>query len=103
MNDQEKTQNTTEQGNGQVQQVNTPAQAEPQQNVQVTAPVQQEKPGFKDHCKKHKKGIIAAILGIGATTVSAIMAYKKGKAAGIMSVPPAQVAEPEDYSLNPNE
>jgi len=79
----------------QVQQVETPVQTEPV-NVQV-----EQKTGFGTWLKKHWKGVTAAVTGTGAAVASAIVAYKKGKAAGYAAAP--QVAETEDYSLNPNE
>lgn len=103
MNEQNVNQNQNV-GTEQVQQqVATPVQAEPQ-TVQTEATVQQvEQKGFGNWLKKHKKGVIAAVTGFTATVGSAFVAYKKGKAAGIMSVPAPQGQPEEDYSLNPNE
>lgn len=83
-----------------VKQVETPVQAEPQQAqvvVQVTEP---KKEGIGGWLKKHWKGVTAAVTGTGAAVASAIVAYRKGKAAGMNCMPPQ---EQEDYSLNPNE
>ncbi len=101
-NQNQKTEQNVEQVNGQTQVNETPAQAEtpvqqaPQQQV-VT-----EKKGFGTWLKAHWKGVTAAVTGAGAAVASAVVAYKKGKAAGIMSVPAPQ-QDAEDYSLNPNE
>lgn len=101
-NQNQKVEEKTEQVNGQVQQqVETPVQAEPQ-NVQQVAAQPEQKTGFGGWLKKHWKGVTAAITGGGAAVASAVIAYKKGKAAGIMAAP-APAGEPEDYSLNPNE
>ena len=83
--------------NNQVQQ--TPEQP---QNVQQPA-VTEEKGGFGAFCKRNWKKIVAGVTGALAIGGSAVVAYKKGKAAGIMSVPVPQQSEQEDYSLNPNE
>lgn len=98
-NGNQKQNNGTEQVDGQ-QQVETPVQAEPQQAqvvVQVTEP---KKEGIGGWLKKHWKGVTAAVTGTGAAVASAIVAYRKGKAAGMNCMPPQ---EQEDYSLNPNE
>lgn len=79
----------------------TPVQAEPQ-NVQQPVQQAQQKTGFGEWLKKHWKGVTAAVTGTGAAVASAVVAYKKGKAAGIAAAPQT-VGEPEDYSLNPNE
>ena len=77
-----------------------PAQTEPQ-NQQ---PAETEEKGFGAFCKRNWKKIVAGVTGALAIGGSAVVAYKKGKAAGIMSVPvPQQSGEQEDYSLNPNE
>lgn len=81
------------------QQVETPVQAEPQNAPQKQTPAEEPK-GFGTWLKKHWKGVTAGITGVGAAVGSAILAYKKGKQAGVNSVP---VMEQEDYSLNPNE
>lgn len=84
----------------QVQQA--PVQAEPAP-VTVAAPQQVQTTaggGFGTWLKRHWKGVVAAVTGAAAVGGSAVVAYKKGKAAGIMSVPQQQ--ETEDYSLNPN-
>lgn len=85
-----------------VKQVNeTPVQAEPQQAApQVVVQVTEQKPGIGGWLKKHWKGVTAAVTGTGAAVASAIVAYRKGKAAGMSCVPQQ---EQEDYSLNPNE
>lgn len=104
-NNQKVNNNTTEQVVGeQVQQTagQPMQQAEPQVVVvpQQTVPVEQ-KQGFGGWLKQHWKGAVAAVTGVLAVGGSAIVAYKKGKAAGIMSVPmPPQ--QDDDYSLNPN-
>lgn len=100
-NQNQKVEQVTEQVNQGQQQVETPVQAEPQ-NVQQVAAQPEQKTGLGGWLKKHWKGVTAAITGGGAAVASAVIAYKKGKAAGIMSVP-APTGEPEDYSLNPNE
>lgn len=84
--------------NNQVQQ--TPEQP---QNVQQPAVTEEEKKGFGAFCKRNWKKIVAGVTGVLAIGGSAVVAYKKGKAAGIMSVPVPQQSEQEDYSLNPNE
>lgn len=95
--------NGQNQKNEQVQQV---AQAENPQVQQAAEPIVQqqaapveEKGGFKKWLKDHKKGVIATVIGAFTAGGSAFVAYKKGKAAGIMSVP---VPEQDDYSLDPN-
>lgn len=70
-----------------------------QQNVQPQQPTEQQK-GFGTWCKRHWKGLVAAVTGAGVAAGSAVMAYKKGKAAGINSVPMPE--QQDDYSLNPN-
>ncbi len=96
-------QKVNEQKVEQVQQVETPVQAaaEPQVVQQPVAQVQQETGGFKAWMKRHWKGAVGGALGLGTAVGSAWVAYKKGKAAGINSVP--MPTEQEDYSLNPNE
>ena len=83
-------------------QQNVPQQVEQPQMQQVAAQVEPQKEGFGNWCKRHWKGLVAGITGTGAVVTSAILAYKKGKAAGVASVP-MPVVEQEDYSLNPNE
>lgn len=83
------------------QQVETPVQAEPQQAAPQVVVVTEQKPGIGGWLKKHWKGVTAAVTGTGAAVASAIVAYRKGKAAGMSSCVPQQ--EQEDYSLNPNE
>lgn len=98
-NQNQKQQNGTEQVVEQ-QQVETPVQVETPQAqvvVQVTEP---KKEGIGRWLKKHWKGVTAAVTGTGAAVASAIVAYKKGKAAGMNCMPPQDA---EDYSLNPNE
>ena len=84
-----------------VQQVETPVQPEPQVVVQVQQPVEQKNGGFFAWCKRHWKALAGAGAGAGLLVTSGVVAYKKGKAAGIMSVPMPQV-EQDDYSLDPN-
>ena len=98
MANQEKNQNQNGQQQEQVQQQNA-APAQPEQVVQQQVVVEQ-KQGPKGWLKQHWKGAVAAITGLFAAGGSAYVAYKKGKAAGINSVPLPQT---EDYSLNPNE
>lgn len=80
----------------QVEQTNVQQQPQQVQVVQV-----EQKEGVGAWLKRHWKGVVAGIVGTGATVGSAVIAYKKGKAAGIMSVPAPN--QDEDYSLNPNE
>ena len=75
-------------------------QAEPQQAPQVVVQVTEQKQTFGGWLKKHWKGVTAAVTGTGAAVASAIVAYRKGKAAGMTCVPQQDA---EDYSLNPNE
>ena len=82
-----------EQQNAQ-QQVQTPV-------AQTAAPAEQQKGGFGAWLKKHWKGVAAGVSALGAIGGSAVVAYKRGKAAGVASVP-VPMAEPEDYSLDPN-
>lgn len=91
-------QGTVEQQNAQNVQAQQQAEqpvAAPQQQV----PTQQEKEGFGGWLKKHWKGVAATIVGAGTAVGSAVVAYRKGKQAGVMSVP---VPDQEDYSLDPN-
>ena len=78
-----------------------PAQAETPQVV-VQQPAETQKQGFGGWLKQHWKGAVAVLTGAAAVGGSAVVAYKRGKAAGIMSVPVPQ-QEQEDYSLNPNQ
>lgn len=92
-------QNQKTEGQEQVQNVQVQAAEAP---VQQTAPVaEQPKKGFGAWLKQHWKGVVGAVAGTGAVIGSGVVAYKKGKAAGIMSVPVPQ-QEPDDYSLDPN-
>lgn len=95
--------NGQNQKNEQVQQVEakveTPVQQAAEPVVQQQAAPVEEKGGFKKWLKDHKKGVIATVIGAFTAGGSAFVAYKKGKAAGIMSVP---VPEQDDYSLDPN-
>ena len=85
---------------GQVQQqVETPVQQTPEQVQQQPQVVVVQQPQ-ENWFKRHWKGVVGGVSAIAATAASAVVAYKKGKAAGIMAAPPAQR---EDYSLNPNE
>ena len=81
------------QNNNNVQQPETPPVA------QQPAVATEQKGGFGSWCKAHWKGITAGVLGALGIGGSAVVAYRKGKAAGIASVP---VTDGEDYSLNPN-
>ena len=92
-------QKTVEQQQVPVQQVETPVAQETLQ-VQPQVVVVQQSEGVGNWLKRHWKGLTAGVAGVAATVTSAIVAYKKGKAAGVMSVP---VQPQEDYSLNPNE
>ena len=60
-----------------------------------------EKKNFGGWLKQHWKGVVAGVTGALALGGSAVMAYRKGKAAGINMTPVPQ--EQDDYSLNPNE
>ena len=105
-------QNNNQKVNGATEQVVTePVQTQVNAEVPVQpapAPVQQQvapqqEGGFKTFCKKHWKGLVAGVTGIVGTAASAVVAYKRGKAAGIMSVPvPPMATDQEDYSLDPN-
>lgn len=97
-NGNQKQNGTTEQVVEQ-QQVETPVAAEPQQQAPQVVVVT-EKKGIGSWLKAHWKGVTAAVTGTGAAVASAIVAYRKGKAAGMTCVPQQ---EQEDYSLNPNE
>jgi hypothetical protein len=91
--------NVTVENGQQVQQtVEQPAVQQPVQ--QAAAPAQQQvEPPKPNWFKRHWKGVTAGAVGLVTAVGSAFVAYKKGKAAGIMSVPtPPQ----EDYSLDPN-
>ena len=68
--------------------------------VVVQAPQSEEKSGgFIQWCKKHWKALTGAALGVAGASAATVVAYKKGKAAGIGCV----VSPDEDYSVNPNE
>lgn len=86
------------QQNGQVQQEAAVQQAPAQQQAQQVVEQPKEEPKKENFFKKHWKGLTFGGVGLAATVTSAIAAYKRGKAAGIASVPQQQ----EDYSLNPN-
>ena len=86
-----------EEQQGQVNQ-EAPA-AETQQQAQQIVVVE-KKVGIGTWIKAHWKGLVAGIVGAGAIGGSAVVAYKKGKQAGMNTVP---CGEQEDYSLNPNE
>lgn len=90
--------NVTVENGQQVQQtVEQPAVQQPVQ--QAAAPAQTAEPPKQNWLKKHWKGVTAGAAAVVTAVGSAFVAYKKGKAAGIMSVPtPPQ----EDYSLDPN-
>lgn len=100
MSNPNKQQVTEQQVEQNVQQANAPVQPEPQQQAPQQVVVQPEKEGFGGWLKRHWKGVTATIVGAGTAVGSAVVAYKKGKAAGVMSVQPLQ--ETEDYSLDPN-
>jgi len=80
----------------QVQQVEVPQQ-QPVVQQPVQTQVVEQKPNW---FKQHWKGIAAAGAAILTTLGVSKVAYSKGKAAGIQSVP---LPPTEDYSLNPNE
>ena len=93
--------------NQKVEKVEQKAEQQVQQAEQPVVQQQtQEEPkkkgGIVGWLKSHWKGVTAAAVGIGTAVTTSVVAYKKGKAAGIMSVP-VQQQEEEDYSLNPNE
>ena len=83
-----------------VQQQNDVPAPEPTPAPQQTA--EEQKGGFGTWVKRHWKGLVAGATATAAAVGSAVVAYKKGKAAGQCCVP-VQQTEPEDYSLNPNE
>ena len=84
-----------------VQQNEVPQQPAPVQKQ--AAPAEPAKEGLMDKLKKHWKGVTAVIVGAGLGVGSAFVAYKKGKAAGIMSCPtPEPQQDPDEYSLDPN-
>ena len=94
MSNQKKTTGEGEQNQGaNVQQPENGQQAVEQQT--------EKKGGIGAWFKQHWKGVVAGVTGALAVGGSAVVAYKKGKAAGIMSVPVPE--QQEDYSLNPNE
>ena len=98
MANNQKNEKTEQVAEGQQVQENVQQQpAATQQNQQTAEP---EKTGFGAWLKRHWKGVVAGVTGTGALAASAIVAYKKGKAAGQQCVP---VQTDEDYSLNPNE
>lgn len=74
-------------------------QQQPQQNGQQVQQEPEQK-GFGKWLKRNWKKIAVAASGAAAIGGSAVVAYKRGKAAGIQSVP--YPTEPEDYSLDPN-
>lgn len=80
-----------------------PVQTEAQVVVVQQQPAEPEKQGFGAWCKRNWKKLAAGATALLAAGGSAVVAYKKGKAAGIMSVPVPQQQEQDDYSLNPNE
>lgn len=83
----------------QVQQ-NGAVQVQTVSTVPPTTPTE-PKEGLKSKLKKHWKGVVGGIVGLGTVVASGVVAYKKGKAAGAACVP--MVQQDEDYSLNPNE
>ena len=75
------------------------------QQTQQEAPVvaqqqaqEQQKSGFGNWMKRHWKGVVGTVTGALAVGGSAIVAYKKGKAAGAVM----QTQQEDDNSLNPN-
>ena len=74
------------------------APAQKQEQQAQTTEQQKTEPKKDSFFKRHKKGIAIGGTGVVAAIISAVAAYKRGKAAGIASVPQQQ----EDYSLNPN-
>ena len=76
-----------------------PAPAQKQEQQAQTTEQQKTEPKKDSFFKRHKKGIAIGGTGVVAAIISAVAAYKRGKAAGIASVP---VPPQEDYSLNPN-
>lgn len=69
-------------------------------NAQTNPPTQTvTEPPKPNWFKRHWKGVTAGAVGVVTAVGSAFVAYKKGKAAGIMSVPQPPA---EDYSLDPN-
>ncbi len=75
----------------------------PVQTVPAVAPAAAEPPKQENWFKAHWKGIVAGATATAAAVASTIVAYKKGKANGIASMPQIPTAPDEDYSLNPNE
>ena len=98
------TQETIEQNVQETPVQQTPATPVP--GTVATQPVAQPvaQPQQEGWFKTHWKGLTAGAAAVVTAATSAWLAYKKGKAAGIASVPqqPVQQTEPEDYSLNPN-
>ena len=81
----------------QAQQVEVPQQQPVVQQPVQTQQVVEQKPNW---FKQHWKGVAATAAAILTTLGVSKVAYSKGKAAGIQSVPlPPQ----DDYSLYPNE
>ena len=95
--------NGSQKANENVNVENNQVQQTPEQPQNVQQPAETEKHGFGAWCKRNWKKLVAGATGVLAIGGSAVVAYKKGKAAGIMSVPVPQQNEQEDYSLNPNE
>ena len=92
MNENEKVETKVEETTDNAK-VETPPVA---QETVAAAPVKET---LGQKLKKHWKGVTATIVGVGTAAGSAVVAYRKGKAAGIMSVPQQ---EADDYSLDPN-
>lgn len=101
-NNQKQQNGTTGEVVNQPVQETVPVQTEAQVVV-VQQPAEPEKQGFGAWCKRNWKKLAAGATALLAAGGSAVVAYKKGKAAGIMSVPVPQQQEQDDYSLNPNE
>lgn len=73
---------------------------QPQQPVVVVQTVAAPDEKKESWLKRHWKAVAAGAAALGTAVATTVVAYKKGKAVGIASVP---MPEPEDYSLNPNE
>lgn len=101
MSNQEKKNGTEGQQVTDQQGQQAPAQNQTPEGQQQVVNQTEEKLGFGGWLKKHWKGVTATVLGVGTAVGTSIAAYKKGKAAGVASVP-CQYQE-EDYSLNPNQ
>lgn len=96
----EKQNQKIEQQNGEEQKNEAPVQQQNENAAEQAETTTKEKSGFGRWLKRHWKGVVAGLTGTGAIVGSAVVAYKKGKAAGCNMQP---YQEQEDYSLNPNE